>query len=200
MHEYKKFYPSKKSLKPSRLKTFRPSADIHNLFGKSKGNTPSISLKRYKGHCCNVIHTASIQRWLPHSYRYGTRLLSLLKFSNKYPNNSIAAFNHSTKLESLRSYDGSATKTRHWKRTWCLVKVISCWSKTVPHVEHDYYSSFSQSNLWFVALSLQFLSSFLKLPISCGDYEEFPDAIVIITNFHHFDCFDLDLTQTMVKG
>ena len=45
--------------------------------------------------------------------------------------------------------------------------------KSVPHVQHDYFSSLSQSNLGFVALSLPLLSSFLKLPISCGDFEEF---------------------------
>ena len=36
--------------------------------------------------------------------------------------------------------------------------------KSVPHVEHDYFSPFKQSNHWFVALSLQMPSSFLKLP------------------------------------
>ena len=46
----------------TRLKISRPSANIHTLFAKSKGNTPSISLKRYKGHCSNVIDTAFIQR------------------------------------------------------------------------------------------------------------------------------------------
>ena len=34
--------------------------------------------------------------------------------------------------------------------------------KSVPHVQHDYFSSFNQSNHSFVALSL--LSSFLELP------------------------------------
>ena len=39
--------------------------------------------------------------------------------------------------------------------------------KSVPHVQHDYYSSFSQSNHWFVALSLawSFLNS-LKSPFA----------------------------------
>ena len=36
-------------------------------------------------------------------------------------------------------------------------------SKSVPHMQHDYFSSFNQSNLSFVALSLP--SSNLKLPI-----------------------------------
>ena len=36
--------------------------------------------------------------------------------------------------------------------------------KSVPHVQHDYFSSFNQSNRSFVVLSLQFLLSFLKLP------------------------------------
>ena len=35
--------------------------------------------------------------------------------------------------------------------------------KSVRHVQHDYFSSFNQSNHWYVALSL--LSSFLKLAI-----------------------------------
>ena len=37
--------------------------------------------------------------------------------------------------------------------------------KSVPHVQHDYFSSFNQSNHCFVALSWSLLSSFLKLPI-----------------------------------
>ena len=36
--------------------------------------------------------------------------------------------------------------------------------KSVPHVQHDYFSSFNQSNHWFVALSLTLPSSNLKLP------------------------------------
>ena len=35
--------------------------------------------------------------------------------------------------------------------------------KSVPHVQHDYFSSFNQSYHRFVALSFPFLSSFLKL-------------------------------------
>ena len=35
--------------------------------------------------------------------------------------------------------------------------------KSVPHVHHDYFSSFNQSNHWFVALSLKLPSSNLKL-------------------------------------
>ena len=36
--------------------------------------------------------------------------------------------------------------------------------KSVLHVQHDYFSSFNQSNYWFVALSLTLPSSNLKLP------------------------------------
>ena len=36
---------------------------------------------------------------------------------------------------------------------------------SVPHVQHDCFSSFNQSNHWFVALSLTLPSSNLKLPI-----------------------------------
>ena len=36
--------------------------------------------------------------------------------------------------------------------------------KSVPHVQHDYFSLFNQSNHWFVALSLTVPSSNLKLP------------------------------------
>jgi len=39
--------------------------------------------------------------------------------------------------------------------------------KSVPHVQHDYFSSFNQSNNWFVALLWSLLSSFLKLSIIC---------------------------------
>ena len=40
-------------------------------------------------------------------------------------------------------------------------------AKSVPHVEHDCFSSFNQSNHWFVALSLTLPSSNLKLPNYC---------------------------------
>ena len=40
--------------------------------------------------------------------------------------------------------------------------------KSVPHAQHDYFSSFNQSYHWFVALSLPLLSSFLKLPCVRG--------------------------------
>ena len=36
--------------------------------------------------------------------------------------------------------------------------------KSVPHVQHDYFSSFNQSNHWFVALPLPLPSSNLKFP------------------------------------
>ena len=36
--------------------------------------------------------------------------------------------------------------------------------KSVPHVQHDYFSSFNQSNHWLVALALTLPSSDLKLP------------------------------------
>ena len=38
-------------------------------------------------------------------------------------------------------------------------------TKSVPHVQHDCFSSFNQSNHWFVVLSLTLPSSNLKLPI-----------------------------------
>ena len=37
--------------------------------------------------------------------------------------------------------------------------------KCVPHVQHDYFSSFNQSDHCFLVLSLPLLSSLLKLPI-----------------------------------
>ena len=36
--------------------------------------------------------------------------------------------------------------------------------ESVPHVQHDHFSSFNQWNHWFEALSLRFPSSNLKLP------------------------------------
>ena len=38
---------------------------------------------------------------------------------------------------------------------------------SVPHVQHDHFSSFNQWNHWFVALSLTLPSSNLKLPNVC---------------------------------
>ena len=36
--------------------------------------------------------------------------------------------------------------------------------KSVPHVQHDYFSSFNQASHWFVTLSWSLPSSFVKLP------------------------------------
>ena len=36
----------------------------------------------------------------------------------------------------------------------------------VPHVQHDYFSTFSQSDRCFLASSLQLPSSLVKLPIN----------------------------------
>ena len=38
---------------------------------------------------------------------------------------------------------------------------------SVPHVEHDFFSSFNQSNHWFVALSFSFPSSFYGACCTC---------------------------------
>ena len=40
--------------------------------------------------------------------------------------------------------------------------------KSLSHVQHDYFSSFNQSNHWFVTLMLPLPSSFLKLPNKQG--------------------------------
>ena len=82
---------------------------------------------------------------------------------------------------------------REWKDYWCWLKhenftssfgrlrqkiaptykKKSCTCGTIlkiaPHVQHDYFSSCSESNHWFLALSLLFPSSFLKLPIAIVD-------------------------------
>ena len=82
---------------------------------------------------------------------------------------------------------------REWKDYWCWLKYenfhVVIWQTTsknctnlqkksctcgtilkiAPHVQHDYFSSCSQSNHWFLALSLLFPSSFLKLPIAIVD-------------------------------
>ena len=48
--------------------------------------------------------------------------------------------------------------------------------KRVPHVQHDYFSSFNQSNHRFVALSLPLLSSFSLLK----DCETAPTVYVFV--------------------
>ena len=56
--------------------------------------------------------------------------------------------------------------------------------KSVAHVQHDYFSSFNQSNRSFVPLSLPLLSSFLKLPIigSLSNHDD--DGNKYPTNLH----------------
>ena len=49
-------------------------------------------------------------------------------------------------------------------------------AESVVHVQHDYFSSFNQSNHWFVTLSLTLPSSDLKLP------NEKPEEPVKLTN------------------
>ena len=63
-------------------------------------------------------------------------------------------------------------KIYHWKlalssepQIWKFHVVVWFAPKGVPHVQHDYFSSFNQSNQWFVALSSLLRSSFLKLSI-----------------------------------
>ena len=46
-----------------------------------------------------------------------------------------------------------------------LADYVKNCSKSLPHVQHDYFSSFNQSNHWFVALSWSLPSSFLKVLI-----------------------------------
>ena len=45
-----------------------------------------------------------------------------------------------------------------------LADYVKTAPESVPHEQHDYFSSFNQSNHLFVASSLPLLSSFLKLP------------------------------------
>ena len=58
--------------------------------------------------------------------------------------------------------------------------------KSVPHVQHDYFSSFNQSNHWFVALSLTLTlpSSNLKFPIIPGrGYQQREYCVVFLHCF-----------------
>ena len=71
---------------------------------------------------------------------------------------------------------------------WQTTSKKSCTCGTIlkiaPHVQHDYFSSCSQSNHWFLALSLPFPSSFLKLPITIVDPH---------LKFHSVLCFSVVL-------
>ena len=56
-----------------------------------------------------------------------------------------------------------STEPQIWKYTSSFGRLRQNISpKSVPHVQHDCFSSFSQSNHWFVALSLSLPSSFLN--------------------------------------
>ena len=59
-------------------------------------------------------------------------------------------------------------------------------AKSVLHVQHDYFSSFNQSNHWFVALSLTLPSSDLKLPFYCCELALSSEPQ--IWNFHVLIC------------
>ena len=59
-----------------------------------------------------------------------------------------------------------SSEAQIWKFTSSFARLRRNISpKSVPHVQHDYFSSFNQSNHWFVALSLKLPSSNLYLPI-----------------------------------
>ena len=51
--------------------------------------------------------------------------------------------------------------------------------KSVPHVQHDYCSSFNQSSHWFVALSLTLPSSNLKLPKILSKTRSFSYLVIL---------------------
>ena len=63
---------------------------------------------------------------------------------------------------------GSDFVIRIWKMKISrrrLADYVKNCSKSLPHVQHDYFSSFNQSNHWFVVLSWSLPSSFLKVLI-----------------------------------
>ena len=58
-----------------------------------------------------------------------------------------------------------SSKPQIWKFQVVVLQTTSNIApKSVPHVQHDHFSSFNQWNHWFVALSLTLPSSDLKLP------------------------------------
>ena len=60
--------------------------------------------------------------------------------------------------------NGFHVKAKSERFTWSFGRLRqNIAPKSVSHVHHDYISSFNQSKYWFVALSLTFLSSNLKL-------------------------------------
>ena len=76
--------------------------------------------------------------------------------------------------------------------------------KCVPHVQHDYFSSFNQSDHCFLVLSLPLPSSLLKLPISCchrhstkrksGEREKAEAPFVLNMSITaNYGCFSLDV-------
>ena len=54
--------------------------------------------------------------------------------------------------------------------------------KSVPHLQHDYFSSFNQLNHWFVALPLTLPSSNLKLPNNGSTKEVYRPFDVCLTS------------------
>ena len=86
------------------------------------------------------------------------------------------------RIGNLRSYDGCCNENVTLKLNWKFhvkwqLKIVENFtlsfgrlhqniaSKIVPHVQHDYFPSFNESNHWFVVLSLTLPSWNLKLTI-----------------------------------
>ena len=66
-------------------------------------------------------------------------------------------------------------------------------TKSVPHVQHDYFSSFNQSNHWFAALSLTLPSSNVKLPTDVSN------TVRTLTRRAHMFCDSDDISTDETK-
>ena len=133
-------------------------------------------------HVCHVIRnrrSALLLVWYEWLSRKGREWKILLRRQNLKYKNSTSPFRRlRQKLQprsqglsslpplSLRKLflnDNGGREERPWERG-CK----NC-TKSVPHVQHEYFSSFNQSSHSFVALSWSLPSSFLKLPSDASD-------------------------------
>ena len=101
-------------------------------------------------------------------FRYYSKLLTLYKIGELHcrllGTNGFHAKAENERFTAVGSRCSQNFKYRNFTTSFARLGQKFA-AESVLHVQHDYFSSFSQSNHWFVVLSWSLPTSFLKLPI-----------------------------------
>ena len=114
----------------------------------------------------------SVLRWLQVGQGVKNSLFSTNGYHAKAKNERFTPVGSRCR-ENLKNKIFGSSFARHRKKIT---------PKSVPHGQHDIFSSFNQSNHWFVAFSL--LSSFLKLPSVSQVFHPFTtESLILCSSF-----------------